>query len=158
MNISHIVFDVLLFFFKVWFLLFPIINLINQAHVPCTFLKNSVPHPPSPIDLSPPNHSPQFYVSPEWGPPVGEHIVFVTMSVFLSAVLSRLCDYSSQRFKILYSDSTYIEDVQHRSFDKKLKIVIIIGVLVHFRLNMHFCPVCFSKTIHRIVFFFSKYI
>ena len=45
----------------------------------------------------------------------------VCLSVCLSAVLSRLYfkDYSSDRFWILYGDSTYLEDVQRCSLDWK---------------------------------------
>ena len=67
-------------------------------------------------------------------------------------------DYSSDRFQILHTDSTYPEDMQRCSLSEKIEkcqnyqILKIYEDLVHFRLNVQFCPGCFSKTIHRIVF------
>ena len=63
---------------------------------------------------------------------------------------------SSDRFQILFSYSTDIADVQCCSFDWKnqncqnYRILKIYENLVHFRLSVHFCPGCFSKTFHRV--------
>ena len=69
--------------------------------------------------------------------------------------------YSSNRFQILYSYSTYIEDLQRRKFDRKtenclnLRILRVYEDLELFRLNVLFRPGCFSKIVHGILLKFS---
>ena len=80
----------------------------------------------------------------------------MSLSVCLSAVWSRLYlkDFSSDRFQIYMVILHILKIVKNC---KKLKMFLILKIyedLVHFRLNVHFCPGCFSMTIHRIVFKF----